>query len=147
MRRLSILFLFLCAANGQAQDCVDEVCFGPERELVGPRWAAATGRIDFSGWATDGERVLLAWTKVDDSEHWLVNYLKFPGQRPIALPTREQGTGVVWSGKSFFVVTRSEEGGHLWPVSPDGTLGAPRELGLEMGVLQSATNGDGFLVV
>jgi hypothetical protein len=142
MRRLAPL-LFLLIANARA----DTLPFGPERELVPARWMPASGRIDFAGAATDGERVAVAWAKLDwDSERWFSNYVSFPGRRPIALPINEQGTGVVWSGKSFFFITRSEEGGHLIPLSSDGTPGAPRGLGLKMGVIQSASNGDGFLV-
>lgn len=142
MRRLlPLLFLLIAAARAET------ISFGPERELVAARLRPASGRIDFGGAATDGERVLLVWTKVDyDSERVISNYGSLPGQRPIALFTGEQATGAVWSGRSFFVITRGEEGGHLIPLSSDGRLGAPRELGLKMGVFQSASNGDGFLI-
>jgi|GEM_PF-4063168 len=142
MRRLVPLLVLLAAAV-RAQT----ISFGPERELVPARRAAASGRIEFGGAATDGERVLLVWTKFDyGSQHVILNYASLSGQRPIALPTDEQAAGAVWSGSSFFIVTRGEEGGHLIPLSSGGRLGAPRELGLKMGVFRSASNGNGFLV-
>src|SRR5438105_12808249 len=137
MKRLAPLLLLLIAAAH-----ADTLSFGPERELAPESFVPFRGRASVAGAATDGKRVLVVWTNLQDQFSEGRSYITFAGGETKALPSDAGPTAVVWSGAAFFVFLND---GRAMRISADGKLGEPFKFGYVYERNQVAANGDGFI--